>query len=174
MLTRCFLWKALQGGRTVFQAIVNLCLFILFVLSVLAIIGMQLLGGQFPLDFEPPRRNFENFGRAWLLCFQTLTGDDWSNQMYVYMNDKVTSAPTVAFLFFLMTFIFTNYIVMNFFIAVILENFSMQEDEKKAEQKRLLRDEWREEIERLIHEDMRKGVLGSQRGSADRGFKGGF
>jgi len=30
-----------------------------------------------------PRRNFEDFPRAFLLSFQVMTGDDWVNQMYV-------------------------------------------------------------------------------------------
>ena len=35
---------------------------------------------------EFQRRTLEFFGKAWLMAFQTLTGDDWCNQMYAYVN----------------------------------------------------------------------------------------
>eukprot|EP01052_Picozoa_sp_SAG31_P029737 SAG31_NODE_2981_length_4829_cov_1.746089_3_plen_1001_part_01 len=146
--------RVLGSGRS----IANLVLFIFFAVTVLAIVGMQLLGGNLTIEMQDNgspnylRRNLESFGRAWLLVFQTLTGDDWSNQMYTYMNPMVIPVWIVPFLFFVLSFIFTNYLLMNLFIAVILENFERKDAEKRDEQCKIIRDTWRAEIEYLLDE----------------------
>lgn len=75
-----------------------------------------------------PRRNFEDFGRAFLLAFQVMTGDDWVNQMHDYMY-VFTNSAAPAILFFV-NFAFCNFILLSLFIAVILENFEVAEAEK--------------------------------------------
>ena len=80
-----------------------------------------------------PRRSFEHFGVAWLMAFQTLTGDDWCNQMYQTMN---VAGPVLPAMIFGMIFICCNYILTNLFIAVILENFEIAEKTKLKKQKR--------------------------------------
>ena len=72
---------------------------------------------------EIQRRHYENIGKAWLMAFQTLTGDDWCNQMYAYVN--IFGWP--AAIFYAVVFIFNNYVLMNMFIAVILEGFELAE-----------------------------------------------
>jgi hypothetical protein len=79
-----------------------------------------------------PRRSFEHFGVAWLMAFQTLTGDDWCNQMYQTMN---VAGPVLPAMVYGMTFICCNYILTNLFIAVILENFEVAEKTKLKKQK---------------------------------------
>ena len=79
-----------------------------------------------------PRRNFEDFPRAFLLAFQVMTGDDWVNQMHDHLQVFNGWAP--AFLFFL-NFAFCNFILLSLFIAVILENFEVAEAEKMKLQK---------------------------------------
>jgi hypothetical protein len=79
-----------------------------------------------------PRRNFEDFPRAFLLAFQVMTGDDWVNQMHDVMEVKGGIVPP---LLFFANFSFCNFILLNLFIAVILENFEIAEAEKAALQK---------------------------------------
>lgn len=79
-----------------------------------------------------PRRSFEHFGVAWLMAFQTLTGDDWCNQMYQTMN---VAGPILPAMVYGLTFISCNYILTNLFIAVILENFEVAEKTKVKKQK---------------------------------------
>ena len=92
---------------------------------------MHLFGSTFPDHLAVPRRNFQHIGRAWLMAFQTLTGDDWCNQMYQYMN---VAGPVLPCLVYGMCFVSCNYILTNLFIAVILENFEMAEGVKKVKQ----------------------------------------
>eukprot|EP01048_Picozoa_sp_COSAG05_P006388 COSAG05_NODE_412_length_10089_cov_13.887287_5_plen_990_part_00 len=79
-----------------------------------------------------PRRNFEDFPRAFLLSFQIMTGDDWVNQMHDVMEVKGGNIPM---LLFFANFSFCNFILLSLFIAVILENFEVAEAEKAALQK---------------------------------------
>ena len=79
---------------------------------------------------EIQRRHYENIGKAWLMAFQTLTGDDWCNQMYAYVN--IFGWP--AALFYAVVFIFNNYVLMNMFIAVILEGFAIENAAKEEKQ----------------------------------------
>jgi hypothetical protein len=74
-----------------------------------------------------PRRNFEDFPRAFLLAFQIMTGDDWVNQMHDHLYVFNDWAPA---LFFFFAFAFMSYILLSLFIAVILENFEVAEEEK--------------------------------------------
>ena len=64
------------------------------------------------------------------MAFQTLTGDDWCNQMYAYVN--IFGWP--AAIFYAVVFIFNNYVLMNMFIAVILEGFAIENAAKEEKQ----------------------------------------
>ena len=89
---------------------------------------------------EIQRRHYENIGKAWLMAFQTLTGDDWCNQMYAYVN--IFGWP--AAIFYAVVFIFNNYVLMNMFIAVILEGFAIEnaaKEEKQVNESRAMRSE---------------------------------
>eukprot|EP01050_Picozoa_sp_SAG11_P005114 SAG11_NODE_347_length_10420_cov_5.267997_2_plen_2091_part_00 len=130
-------------------ALLNLTLFILFTVTIFAIFGMHLFGDWELVnpELQIPRRNFQNFGRAWLMAFQTLTGDDWCNQMYQYMNQADFFFPVLVYA---MCFVSTNYVLMNLFIAVILENFEIAEEAKKDKQYAELLEWQRLQLEKKI------------------------
>lgn len=132
------------------RCICNIILIILFAITVQSIIGIHCFGNAFPQSFtsaDIPRRSLQSIGRAWLLGFQTLTGDDWSNQMYRYMN---VANPFGSFLFFALSFVVSNYILLNLFVAVILENFEMAEEEKIQQQAVKEKELWRSMLEHFI------------------------
>ncbi len=78
-----------------------------------------------------PRRNFEDFPRAFLLSFQIMTGDDWVNQMHDYLEAR---PGWITWFIFFANFGFCNFILLSLFIAVILENFEVAEAEKMEKQ----------------------------------------
>ena len=69
-----------------------------------------------------------------MMAFQTLTGDDWCNQMYQTMNVAGAFLPAMVFG---LCFVCCNYILTNLFIAVILENFEIAEKTKKRKQQKM-------------------------------------
>jgi len=122
----------------------NLGLFILFTLSIAAIFGMALFGGlmcdvyfdpvteECPSD-EVPRVRFDTFPMSVYALFQVMTGEDWNAIMFTAMKQS----PIFASIFFVIFFILLNYILMEMFCAVILENFQLRAEERHDLQREL-------------------------------------
>jgi len=109
------------------KAISNLVVFIMASLIIFGILGVQLFAGRvFDGDGELPRANFDTFPEALLALFQVMTGEDWNAMMYNVMRDQTYMGAG----FFIVFFVFANFILMEMFVAVILENFRLQHDEK--------------------------------------------
>merc|ERR1712196_402340 len=70
--------------------------------------------------------NFANFLSALKLLFQCATGQDWKFVMYAVGGEPGQPGSISSYAFF-----FSNYILLNLFVAVILDNFSasMRESE---------------------------------------------
>eukprot|EP00760_Papus_ankaliazontas_P006722 PhM_4_TR13151/c0_g1_i1/m.24910 len=85
---------------------------------VFALVGLQLFGGKMCDDAARacPRHNFESLGFAMLTVFQVLTGENWNTVMFDVM-DRVHPAAVV---YFLVLYIIGAYLVLNLFIAVLL------------------------------------------------------
>jgi Ca2+-binding EF-hand superfamily protein len=77
-----------------------------------------------------PRENFYYFSDAVLSNFQIMSGEDWAPMMYRYMN----CSGQWAVVYFVFVVVFTNFFLLNIFVAVILENFELSEEEKLIKQ----------------------------------------
>lgn len=77
-----------------------------------------------------PRENFYHFSDAVLSNFQIMSGEDWAPMMYRYMN----CSGQWAVLYFVFVVVVTNFFLLNIFVAVILENFELSEEEKLIKQ----------------------------------------
>ena len=109
------------------KAIGNLIIFIFFFVLIFAIFGMQMFSGKCrEEDGSIPRTNFDGTGDALLALFQTMTGEDWTGIMWNVMREF----PWIGLIFFLIFYIMANYILMEMFCAVILENFQLTTEEK--------------------------------------------
>eukprot|EP00899_Mesostigma_viride_P024665 jgi/Mesvir1/5383/Mv15459-RA.1 len=119
-----------------FDAVANLMLFIGFIMLVAAVFGMQLFGGRLrPLPGIDDRAGFDNFGYALLTLLQVMTGDRWTILMYralASVHSGWESVVTAAF--FIAFFLFANFVLLNLFVAIILENFWLAEEEKLLRQ----------------------------------------
>lgn len=117
------------------EALANVAFFNLVMLVIFAIMGVHLYGFDTPTfdELGLPRENFHTFGRAFLTCFQILTGEDWSPIMFEYMR----AFGWQSSFFFFSLYIFTNFVMLNLFVAVILENFKVADEEKVAKQEKL-------------------------------------
>eukprot|EP00899_Mesostigma_viride_P003365 jgi/Mesvir1/13029/Mv06022-RA.1 len=123
------------------DAVINLFVFMGFHILVFAILGMQMFAGyccdgcEETLDFSTccnrcSRTNFNSFSDAVLSLFYVLTGDNWSAVMY----DTWDAGGPRWFIpiYFVSYFMITTYVVLNLYVAIILENFELQEAEKVA------------------------------------------
>ncbi|XP_052765335.1 voltage-dependent T-type calcium channel subunit alpha-1I-like isoform X3 [Mya arenaria] len=119
-----------------------LLLLFMFIFSVL---GMNLFGGKFcwrtdgsavpctciesldPSICECDRANFNSLLWSLVTVFQVLTQEDWNTVLYNGMEK--TSAWAALYFVALMTF--GNYVLFNLLVAILVEGFSSEEDEKK-------------------------------------------
>ena len=121
----------------------GLMIFIFGGMCVLSVAAGQILGTCHSpkADGEPtngqefgsegfPRENFYTFWDAMLSNFQIMSGEDWAPMMYSYMS----CAGNWAVIYFVAVVIFTNFFLLNIFVAVILENFEMSEEDKLIKQ----------------------------------------
>lgn len=122
--TRKLIMSVLKSSRGIMDVVVFLVLFQV----VNSILAMQLFGGAHMHSADnTPRWNFDTFGRSFLTLLQVITGDQWSSITY----DAVDAENPHWFLvpFLIVVFIFGQYVLLNLFIAVILDNFSISEEE---------------------------------------------
>lgn len=118
------------------NAVLNIFGFMLFFVVVSAIFGMELFGGKMT---ETSPNSFNSFWQACFSVFQVMTGDQWTRVMadaYIGRQENGISGLSILAtpLYFIITFMFGNYIILNLFIAVILENFSIDEETKRQVQ----------------------------------------
>ena len=119
-------------------ALVNIISLLFLVVFVFAVVGMNLFGkvhtdGEIFTTFE----NFGSFGSSMLLMFRVITGEQWNSAMHLLRDD----GHTVAVPFFIIFIVISNFILLNLFIAVILENFeNALHTEHNKTQKRNLED----------------------------------
>eukprot|EP01060_Flectonema_neradi_P007610 TRINITY_DN15340_c0_g1_i1.p1 TRINITY_DN15340_c0_g1~~TRINITY_DN15340_c0_g1_i1.p1 ORF type:complete len:1651 (+),score=368.21 TRINITY_DN15340_c0_g1_i1:54-5006(+) len=132
-------------GAAILTALLGLVVFIV------ALLGMQLFGGRFCYldeNWDPtlwwvtpemrtsrrkcggkPRSHYDDLGTAILTSFQILTGEDWNVVMY---NGMRATGDWVA-IYFVLYYILGNYLMLNLFIAVLLNNRLLNEDQNEKQ-----------------------------------------
>ncbi|XP_063063682.1 calcium channel, voltage-dependent, L type, alpha 1F subunit [Engraulis encrasicolus] len=121
------------------KSIASLLLLLFLFLIIFALLGMQLFGGKFNFDETQTKRStFDSFPQALLTCFQILTGEDWN--MVMYDGIMAYGGPhfpgMIVCLYFVILFICGNYILLNVFLAIAVDNLAGGEEEKKPEEKK--------------------------------------
>ena len=141
--------KLLETVFASWKPVVLVSIFTVFSLAMFAVISMQLLGGSLgpsaTID-DYPRRNVETFWHALSVSFQYLTGDSWSEVMYWYMEHSDVPSYAVA-LYMIVQFVWMRCIMFSLFVAVLLVNFAIDEDDKLPRQKAKFDEEQREAME---------------------------
>ncbi|KAK9299970.1 hypothetical protein QLX08_007186 [Tetragonisca angustula] len=124
------------------QSIASLLLLLFLFIVIFALLGMQVFGGKFNFsDLQnKPRHNFDSFWQSLLTVFQILTGEDWNAVMYdgIRAYGGVASFGMLACFYFIILFICGNYILLNVFLAIAVDNLADAESltaiEKEAEE----------------------------------------
>jgi hypothetical protein len=116
------------------EAVNNLVFFLVYTQFVLSLFGMHMMGDE--VQFEPegtvkPRAHFSDFLNSFATTLVMTTGDRWKVTMYSYLD----TYGIWASVYFVLLWGFCNLVILNLFIAVVLENFEYSDDEKRALQK---------------------------------------
>merc|ERR1712142_1022832 len=99
---------------------------------IFALLGMQIFGGKFETE---SRSTFNGFYQSTFTVFQILTGEDWNVVMYdgIQAYGGIKSLGAVAALYFIILFVTGNFILLNVFLAIAVDNLSTDEDEAEGE-----------------------------------------
>ncbi|XP_015833195.1 muscle calcium channel subunit alpha-1 isoform X3 [Tribolium castaneum] len=129
------------------QSIASLLLLLFLFIVIFALLGMQVFGGRFNFNDtqDKPRSNFDSFWQSLLTVFQILTGEDWNAVMYtgIAAYGGVHGFGVLACIYFIILFICGNYILLNVFLAIAVDNLAdaesltaiEKEEEEEAQNK---------------------------------------
>uniref|UniRef100_A0A672LSD6 Voltage-dependent L-type calcium channel subunit alpha n=1 Tax=Sinocyclocheilus grahami TaxID=75366 RepID=A0A672LSD6_SINGR len=131
---RNLLWTFIKS----FQALPHVALLIVMLFFIYAVIGMQMFGKIALVDGTEINRNnnFQTFPQAVLLLFRVATGEQWPKVMLASMYGKLcdaksdyvpgeeyTCGSSIAVFYFLSFYMLCAFLVINLFVAVIMDNF---------------------------------------------------
>uniref|UniRef100_A0A3B3XKS6 Voltage-dependent L-type calcium channel subunit alpha n=1 Tax=Poecilia mexicana TaxID=48701 RepID=A0A3B3XKS6_9TELE len=115
------------------KSIASLLLLLFLFIIIFSLLGMQVFGGKFNFDETQTKRStFDNFPQALLTVFQILTGEDWNAVMYdgIQAYGGPSSSGMVVCFYFIILFICGNYILLNVFLAIAVDNLADEEEEE--------------------------------------------
>ncbi|KAM8839377.1 voltage-dependent R-type calcium channel subunit alpha-1E [Synchiropus picturatus] len=136
---RILLWTFVQS----FKALPYVCLLIAMLFFIYAIIGMQVFG-NIRLNDEThinQHNNFKTFFSALMLLFRSATGESWQEIMLSCLSGQecepdpsiapLTLSPDheggcgtdFAYCYFVSFIFFSSFLMLNLFVAVIMDNF---------------------------------------------------
>uniref|UniRef100_A0A1I8MS87 Sodium channel protein n=1 Tax=Musca domestica TaxID=7370 RepID=A0A1I8MS87_MUSDO len=118
-------------------ALGNLTLILVIVIYIFAVIGMQLFSKDYtPEKFEPdpvPRWNFNDFFHSFMMIFRILCGE-WIEPLWDCMRAEEEQGASTCFAIFLPTLVMGNFMVLNLFLALLLNSFNSEELKSKKEE----------------------------------------
>uniref|UniRef100_A0A8C0JWZ6 Voltage-dependent L-type calcium channel subunit alpha n=1 Tax=Canis lupus dingo TaxID=286419 RepID=A0A8C0JWZ6_CANLU len=134
------------------KSIASLLLLLFLFIIIFSLLGMQLFGGKFNFDETQTKRStFDNFPQALLTVFQILTGEDWNAVMYdgIMAYGGPSSSGMIVCIYFIILFICGNYILLNVFLAIAVDNLAdaeslntaQKEEAEEKERKKIARKE---------------------------------
>ncbi|RXN15462.1 voltage-dependent L-type calcium channel subunit alpha-1D-like protein [Labeo rohita] len=131
---RTLLWTFIKS----FQALPYVALLIAMLFFIYAVIGMQVFGKIAMVDGTSINRNnnFQTFPQAVLLLFRCATGEAWQQIMLACLpgkqcdsesdynpGEEKTCGSNFAILYFISFYMLCAFLIINLFVAVIMDNF---------------------------------------------------
>ncbi|XP_060878279.1 sodium channel protein 60E isoform X3 [Metopolophium dirhodum] len=118
-------------------ALGNLTFVLIIIIYIFAVIGMQLFSKEYmPEKFDPdpvPRWNFSDFFHSFMMIFRILCGE-WIEPLWDCMKAEEKEGFGICFAIFLPALVMGNFMVLNLFLALLLNSFNSEELKSKKEQ----------------------------------------
>ncbi|XP_052873705.1 sodium channel protein 60E-like [Anopheles cruzii] len=118
-------------------ALGNLTFVLVIVIYIFAVIGMQLFSKDYTPDkFAPdpvPRWNFNDFFHSFMMIFRILCGE-WIEPLWDCMRAEEEEGASSCFAIFLPALVMGNFMVLNLFLALLLNSFNSEELKSKKEE----------------------------------------
>ncbi|XP_072389146.1 sodium channel protein 60E-like isoform X1 [Diabrotica undecimpunctata] len=118
-------------------ALGNLTLVLAIVIYIFAVIGMQLFAKDYTEEkFFPdpvPRWNFTDFFHSFMMIFRILCGE-WIEPLWDCMRAERAEGSGTCLAVFLPTLVMGNFMVLNLFLALLLNSFNSEELKTRKEE----------------------------------------
>ncbi|KAH9024879.1 Ion transport protein-domain-containing protein, partial [Lactarius pseudohatsudake] len=117
------------------HGLANMTLFLILVNYLAALFAVQLLRGDLQ---SSEAMNFGQIFTSFLAIYQIFSSENWTNVLYKSAMAEIPLGQSwIVVIFIVGWFFFANFIVLQMFIAVINENFSVAEEAKRSQQANL-------------------------------------
>ncbi|KAJ4934972.1 hypothetical protein JOQ06_007752 [Pogonophryne albipinna] len=131
---RTLLWTFIKS----LQALPYVALLIALIFFIYAVVGMQTFGKVAMQDYTQINRNnnFQTFPQAVLLLFRCATGEAWQEIMLASLpgkrcdpesdfepGEEFSCGSSFAIVYFISFFMLCAFLIINLFVAVIMDNF---------------------------------------------------
>ena len=158
-------------------AVGNITVILGIIVYMFAVIGMQVFKDYYKRNAfalpggEISRWNFNNFGHSFMMVFRILCGK-WIEPLWDTM--AVTSA--IAIVFILPAFVIGNFVILNLFLALLLNSFGGEEltpeqeaelERKKQEKKEKKEQRKREKQEKFMRKILRRKKMSGSRSKVE-------
>ena len=108
---------------------IYIALLLLLFIFIFALLGMQIFGGNFNFPDGLPRGNYDSFNTAFITVFQVLTVENWQQILYDSMRSDL--GKIIPSLYYVSWIFIGNFILLNLFLAILLDSFIEQEQEEE-------------------------------------------
>lgn len=120
-----------------FSGLLNMIGFLLMIVGLAALFAVQMFRGDLPTEIEGENveMTFKQIYNGYLAMYQIFSSENWNNVLFNVLTEEAAYKQAVLSGIFLCGwFLFANFIVLQMFIAVINEGFSISEAEMKKRQ----------------------------------------
>ena len=134
-----------------FDSFMYIAMLLFVCVFIFSLLGKTLFGDKF--NFDPkPRGNFDSFNISFVTVFQVLTMENWQLVAFDAMRGEMGKWVPAAF--FIVWIFIGNFILLNLFLAILLDAFLVEDDdldetEEQRAAKRLAKKKKKDEKERL-------------------------
>jgi hypothetical protein len=132
------LLRALQSMQTIlgvigrsYKSFIYITLLMCVFIFIFSLLGMQIYGGRFDYEDGKPRGNFDSFSIAAITVFQVLTMENWIAVLYDSMRGDINKF--IISIYYIAWIFMGNFILLNLFLAILLDSFLEEEDENESE-----------------------------------------
>lgn len=113
-----------------------IAIFLFLLLFIYTLLGMQIFGGN--LDFadntgpDRLRQNFNSFINSFMTVFQVMTQENWSDVLTLMLRSTIN--PLFSLVYLISWIFIGNYIFLNLFLAILLDEFTSEEVEEELQE----------------------------------------
>ena len=123
-------------SRTIVDFILIIILMFVFIF-IYTLLGRQIFQGSYDFgpDVELPRANYETFTVAFVTVFQVLTMENWQAVLFASMRASQNNMifKTVTAIYYISWIFIGNFILLNLFLAILIDGFAEADAEDQAD-----------------------------------------